>query len=293
MASKQQARSRRQGAAAQAPERGRIPGDSGGRKRVGRVPYPGRSLFRLARLAAAPGKHAEKWCHKNGHRGELCSEYQIQGVLDAHSWHQPRRDDFSVIRAGSLRLIDAIANYRHVAAFFDISSKVMMDIADPAPATTPAKAATRAGPARRRRARLLSGRRLSGAVSLRISSRTGSPAFRSAPSMPRSSPAIRRNGACARLKEFWELVSSPVPWNPVVTERPWAQRFQRGQRRPGRDLRRARLLYAAVSAGAAVAAGQSAVAELLRHRAASRDAGASGGFRPDQRSARPASASAR
>ena len=36
-------------------------------------------------LAAASGKHASEWCHKNGHRGELCSKYQIQGVLDAHS----------------------------------------------------------------------------------------------------------------------------------------------------------------------------------------------------------------
>ena len=55
-----------------------------GRKRVGRLSHLGRSFFRLARLAAAPGKYAEKRCHKNGHRGELCSEYQIQGILDAH-----------------------------------------------------------------------------------------------------------------------------------------------------------------------------------------------------------------
>ena len=38
------------------------------------------------------------------------------------------------------------------------------------------------------------------------------------------------------------------------------------------------------SAGAAVAAGQPAIAELLRHRAAAQDAGAAGRFRPHQRS---------
>ena len=37
-------------------------------------------------------------------------------------------------------LIDATVNCRHGAAFFAISSKVMMDIAAPAPASTPAKA---------------------------------------------------------------------------------------------------------------------------------------------------------
>ncbi len=35
-------------------------------------------------LASAPGQYAEEWCHKIRHRGELCSEYQIQGILDAH-----------------------------------------------------------------------------------------------------------------------------------------------------------------------------------------------------------------
>ena len=49
-------------------------------------------------FAAAPGKHAEKRCHKIGHRGELCSEYQIQGILDAHFGINRGRDDFSVIR---------------------------------------------------------------------------------------------------------------------------------------------------------------------------------------------------
>ncbi len=64
---------------------GRIPRDPGGRKRVGRLSHYCGSVFRLAQLAAAPGKHAERWCHKNGHCGELCSKHQIQGVLDAHS----------------------------------------------------------------------------------------------------------------------------------------------------------------------------------------------------------------
>src|SRR5882757_9817794 len=61
-----------------------------------------------------------------------------------------------------------------------------------------------------------------------------------------------------RLKEFWEMVSAPVPWNPVT----------KGDR--GRSLFN--------ETSAALAAGQSAVAELLRHRAASCDAGAAGGF---------------
>ncbi len=47
--------------------------------------HPGGSVFGLARLAPAPGEYAEKRCHKIRHRGELCSEYQIQGILDAHS----------------------------------------------------------------------------------------------------------------------------------------------------------------------------------------------------------------
>ena len=46
---------------------------------------PWRKLFGLARLAAAPGQYAQKRCHKIGHRGELCSKHQVQGVLDAHS----------------------------------------------------------------------------------------------------------------------------------------------------------------------------------------------------------------
>ena len=66
-------------------ERLRLPGHSGGRERLGRLSHAGGSLFRLARFAAAPGQHAEQRCHKNGHRGALCSKHQIQGVLDAHS----------------------------------------------------------------------------------------------------------------------------------------------------------------------------------------------------------------
>ncbi len=64
---------------------GRLPGHRGGRERLGRLSYAGGSLFRLARLAAAQGKHAEKRCHKIGHFGALRSKHQIQGVLDAHS----------------------------------------------------------------------------------------------------------------------------------------------------------------------------------------------------------------
>ena len=61
------------------------PATIGGGECVGRLSHPGRGVFGLARLAAAPGEYAEKRCHKIGHRGELCSKYQIQGVLDAHS----------------------------------------------------------------------------------------------------------------------------------------------------------------------------------------------------------------
>ena len=70
---------------AQAPQCIRISRDAGGGKCVGRLSHPGRSVFGLARLAPAPGEYAEKWCHKIRHRGELCSKYQIQGILDAYS----------------------------------------------------------------------------------------------------------------------------------------------------------------------------------------------------------------
>ena len=70
---------------AQAAECLRISRDAGGGECVGRLSHPGRGVFRLARLAPAPGQYAEKRCHKIRHCGELCSEYQIQGVLDAHS----------------------------------------------------------------------------------------------------------------------------------------------------------------------------------------------------------------
>ena len=70
---------------ARAPECGRLSRDGRGRKCVGRLSYPGRGIFGLARLAPAPGKYAQKRCHKIRHCGELCSKYQIQGVLDAHS----------------------------------------------------------------------------------------------------------------------------------------------------------------------------------------------------------------
>ena len=70
---------------AQAPQCLGIPRDAGGGERVGGLPYARRGIFRLAQLAAAPGQYAEKWCHKIRHRGELCSKYQIQGILDAYS----------------------------------------------------------------------------------------------------------------------------------------------------------------------------------------------------------------
>ena len=36
-------------------------------------------------LTSTSGKYAQERCHKFRHCGKLCSEYQIQGVLDAHS----------------------------------------------------------------------------------------------------------------------------------------------------------------------------------------------------------------
>jgi hypothetical protein len=99
--------------------------------------------FGLARLAAPQGQYAQERCHKIGHRGDLCSKHQIQGVLDAHSCvnleHDPdpqgrvstkwtpvfrKRscsnkkiapdppDKFGVILA-NIWLIDAVANCRH------------------------------------------------------------------------------------------------------------------------------------------------------------------------------------
>ena len=60
------------------------PATRGGRKYLGRLSYPGGGFLRLARLAAAQGQYAQERCHKIGHRGDLCSRHQIQGVLDAH-----------------------------------------------------------------------------------------------------------------------------------------------------------------------------------------------------------------
>ena len=78
---------------AETPECVGLSGYAGGRECVGRLPYPGRGLFGLARLPAAPGQYAQKWCHKIRHRRELCSKHQIQGVLDAYSGIDGQRDD--------------------------------------------------------------------------------------------------------------------------------------------------------------------------------------------------------
>ena len=90
-----------------------------------------------------------------------------------------------------------------------------------------------------------------------------------------------------RLKEFWEMVSSPVPWNPVTPGDRARSLFNETSAALDRDLRRARLLRAADSAGAAVATRQPAIAKLLRHRAAEENAGAAGRFRPHQRPENP------
>ena len=61
---------------------GGYPATRGGRKCVGGLSHAGGSLFRLARLASAQGQHAEKRCHKIRHSRQLCTQYQIQSVLD-------------------------------------------------------------------------------------------------------------------------------------------------------------------------------------------------------------------
>ena len=116
-----------------------------------------------------------------------------------------------------------------------------------------------------------------------ISSRNGLPASRSAPSTRRSSPAIRARSGSGVSRNSGR-------WSP-----------RRCPGIPSRKGDRARSLFnetsaaliatfgvpgfftPRVAAGAAVAAGQPAVAELLRHRAAEADAGAAGRFRPHQR----------
>ncbi len=158
---------------------------------------------------------------------------------------------------------------------------------------TPAQSAARAGSAGRRRARLVSGRRLSGAVPRRL--RAGMDRRHLDRRHQRRDHRRQRAGTTRvpRLKEFWEMVSSPVSWNPVDAGRARPLAVQRDHCRHDRDLRRARLLHAADSAGAAVAARQPAVAELLRHRTAEEDAGAAGRLRSHQRPEDPAVASAR
>ena len=143
--------------------------------------------------------------------------------------------------------------------------------------------AARAGAARRRRARLLSGRRLSGAVPRRL--RAGMDRRHLDRRHQRRDHRRQRARKARRSAEG--ILGDGVVSGVVESghaRRPRALAVQRNQRRPDRDLRRARLLHAADSAGAAVAAGQPAIAELLRHRAAEEDAGAAGRFRPHQRS---------
>ena len=163
----------------------------------------------------------------------------------------------------------------------------MTDTPNPAPANDACAGAARARPAGRRRARLLSGRRLSGAVPPRFRAGMGCRHFdrrhqrrdhrrQSAREAGRAAQGILGDGFVAGALESRHQ------------GRPRALAVQRDQRRADRHLRRARLLHAALSAGAAVAAGQPAIAELLRHRAAAQDAGAAGRFRPHQRLQDPA-----
>src|SRR5215207_6903492 len=140
-----------------------------------------------------------------------------------------------------------------------------MDLSDSAPATTPAKA---------QRVLVLQGGGALGsyqAGAFQALCRAGfEPEWVAGISIGAVNAAIiAGNGPetrVDRLKEFWEMVSSPLPWDPV-TNGDRALAVQRNLSRADCDLRRAGLLYAADSAGAVVAAGQPAIAELLRHRA--------------------------
>src|SRR5262249_57847396 len=60
-----------------------LPGEGGGRECRRRLPHAGRGIPRLARFTAAPRQHAQARGHPHGHRGRLCTELEIQGVLDA------------------------------------------------------------------------------------------------------------------------------------------------------------------------------------------------------------------
>ena len=71
-----------------------------------------------------------------------------------------------------------------------------------------------------------------------------------------------------RLKEFWELVSSPVPWNPILKSERSRTVFNETSAAIIATFGVPGFFSAADSAGTLVAAGQRAVAELLRHRAA-------------------------
>ena len=69
----------------QAAGGGGLSGDAGGREYRRRLSYPRRGFLGLARFAPPSGEHAEERRHKIGHRRDLCSGQQIQGVLDAGS----------------------------------------------------------------------------------------------------------------------------------------------------------------------------------------------------------------
>ncbi len=297
----QQARPRREGAAGQAPECRRLSGDAWRSKTSRpaitrwRKPFPAGGTRRRTRPICSRTV-SQNWASRRSMLPTPNTRCSGRSFL-----HRPEARYAIQIAAGRelgvllpISPIDAAANCRHGAA-----PRTRIEWSHgyvdqpPAPATTPAESAARAGAAGRRRARLLSGRRLSGAVSLRISSRNGWLAFRSVPSMRRSSPAT---SADKRDREAQGILGDGVVAGVVESDdagRPRALAVQRDLRRADRDLRRARLLHAARSARAAVAARQPAVAELLRHRAAEDDAGAAGRLRPHQRSARRGSASAR
>ena len=188
---------------------------------------------------------------------------------------------------GFISRIDAVANCRHGAPSLSSESAVTMDHSEPRARHHARQGAARAGPAGRRRARLLSGRRLSGAVPLGF--RTGM-GRRHLDRRDQCRDHRRQRSRNARRSPQGILGDGVVPG--VVESgdagRPRALAVQRDQRRADRHLRRARLLHAAYAAGAAVAARQPAIAELLRHRAAEEDAGAAGRLRPHQRPEDPA-----
>jgi NTE family protein len=109
-----------------------------------------------------------------------------------------------------------LAKSGHGALVFDLAPTVMTDISSPAPATTPAAA---------QRVLVLQGGGALGSYQAgayqALCKHDFEPDWVAGISIGAINAAIIAGNdpekRVPRLKEFWELVSSPVPWNPIVT----------------------------------------------------------------------------